>query len=368
MPHPKAARWLDLIAYLLAHRYPVTREQVFQSVAAYREDWETAGEGESALESLRRKFERDKDELRQLGIEIKSVPMPQDEPDDPNVAYRLKPADFYLPYLQPEDAEHHAARPARGLKTVSVSESDAALLDRATSRVAQLENTPLGECARSARHKLGFDLPLSERAIERVLSGPMSGETTEVLQLLQGAVAAGNAVKCRYYSIGRDSEEEREVEPYGLLFNWSTWYCVARCRERRALRVFRVNRMSSAKLVKGRDATFEVPVEFSIRDYVSRAPWELSESEPTVVRARFEFPDSRWVLAQSVGEVVDPLLDDGGAVLEFRVSDSNPFLRWLLTFRSQVSVLEPESVARDLVELRKRVAALYEHEVRRSSK
>jgi len=364
MPHPKAARWLDLIAYLLAHRYPVTREQVFQSVGAYRDDWETAGDDQTALESLRRKFERDKDELRALGIDIKSVPMPQDEPDDPNVAYQLKPADFYLPYLELHDSEPHAAAPVRGLKTVSVSAADVALLDRATARVAQLENTPLGECARSARHKLGFDLPLSERAVERVLSRPMTGDTTKTLALLQGAVATKNAVKCRYYSIGRDSEEDREIEPYGLFFNWSTWYCVAHCRERKTKRVFRVNRMSNAKLVKGNEAAFDLPEDFSIRAYVGRAPWELSEREPTVVRARFDFPESRWVQAQSVGESVEPLLEDGGAVLEFDVRDENPFLRWLLTFRSQVRVLEPKSVANDLEQLRNRVVALYREEGR----
>jgi predicted DNA-binding transcriptional regulator YafY len=280
----------------------------------------------------------------------------------------LKPADFYLPYLELDNGCLREDRAFRGLTTVRISEEDAALLDRATSRVAQLESTPLGECARSARHKLGFDLPLSDREVERVLSGPVSGDTAKVLELLQGAVSIRRAVECRYYSIGRDVEEEREIEPYGLFFNWSTWYCVARCRERQAKRVFRVDRMSNARLSKGKDAGFEVPDAFSVRDYVGRTPWELSETEPITVRARFEFPESRWVQAQSVGEAIEPLLEDGGAVVEFQVRDKNPFLRWLLTFRSKVRVLEPESVANDLEQLKKRVAALYEPEERGTSK
>ena len=54
MPAPKPTRWLDLVAFLLDRRYPVTREQIFAKVGGYD------GEPESA----RRKFERDKDELR----------------------------------------------------------------------------------------------------------------------------------------------------------------------------------------------------------------------------------------------------------------------------------------------------------------
>jgi len=37
MPQSKTARWLDLIAYLLQHHYPVTREQIYEHVTDYRE-------------------------------------------------------------------------------------------------------------------------------------------------------------------------------------------------------------------------------------------------------------------------------------------------------------------------------------------
>ena len=66
MSDSKAARWLDLVAYLLQHRYPVTRDQIFEQVRDYSGDHESA----------RRKFERDKVELRALGIEIETVRLP----------------------------------------------------------------------------------------------------------------------------------------------------------------------------------------------------------------------------------------------------------------------------------------------------
>src|SRR5207247_5315671 len=58
----KTERWLNLIAFLLNHHYPVTREELLSQVADYNDDWNTGDE--RRRESVRRKFERDKSELQ----------------------------------------------------------------------------------------------------------------------------------------------------------------------------------------------------------------------------------------------------------------------------------------------------------------
>lgn len=347
MSSAKTSRWLDLIAFLLSHRFPVTREEIFAKVAGYDEG-----------ETTRRMFERDKDELRALGIEIETVPIPDAAGDEPASGYRLRPGAFYLPYLELHE-DRTADRPYQGLKRIQVSRADLAMLDRATQLVAQRSETRLGRAAASARRKLEFDLPLPQSAVERVLTVPLEESTVLALEVLQRAVAEHTAVTCRYHSIGRNTEEARTIEPYGLFFNWGRWYCVARARDRNALRVFRLDRMQDAKLEKGKEASFDVPEGFSIENYVGRAPWELSGGTVTTVRVQFAFPESRWVLAQRVGKVIEPLLDDGGAVLDFAVQDLNPFLRWLLTFRGHAQILSPEDVVRQLVDLREKVARRY---------
>ena len=356
MAQTKAARWLDLIAYLLQHRFPVTREEIYEHVADYRA---SLGEGEAAGESVRRKFERDKDELRALGIDIETVELPGQGGDEPATGYRLRERAFYLPYLELAEGEPAGVRPYQGLARITVSKHDLSLLDRATRRLAGRAGFPLSAAAASARRKLEFDLPLPVRSIERVLSRPLTGQGTKSLEILQQAVAEHVAVRCRYFAIGRDAEERRVIEPYGLFFNWGHWYTAARARERDAMRVFRVDRMREAELLAGKDARFAVPAEFSVRRYVRRSPWELTENPPAAVRVRFAFPESRWVIAQGVGKTVEALLEDGGAVLEFEVRETNPFLRWLLTFRDHASVLSPGAIAEELDALRRKVAKLY---------
>ncbi|MGH7646320.1 MAG: helix-turn-helix transcriptional regulator [Gemmatimonadales bacterium] len=350
----KTARWLDLIAFLLQHRFPVTREQIFERVAGYREPLEH----DADPASVRQTFERDKRELRAARIEIETVDVPDAAGDEPATAYRLKPGDFYLPYLELRE-ERAPERPYPGVCSIRLSGDELELLERGTRRVAQSPGFPLAAAAESARRKLAFDLPIPLARIERVLLAPTHQATTGTLALLQQAVSRRIRVRCRYYSIGRDALEERELEPYGLFFSWGHWYCVAGGRGFAGGRVFRVDRVQDARLLTGSGASFEPRRDLSIKSLVGRPPWELSDRKPVRVVVRFPFPESRWVLAERFAEAVEPLTADGGASIAFTVRDEPPFLRWLLTFRRRVAVTDPVAVRDALEGLRRQVAALY---------
>jgi predicted DNA-binding transcriptional regulator YafY len=355
----KGARWLDLIAFLLQHRFPVTREQIFEAVADYSEDLKRGGEPES----IRRKFERDKDELRELGINIETMTLPDQAGDEPATGYRLRPGGFYLPYLELA-SRHPGPRSTlppgyQGLRTLRISEGDLAILDRATKRLSARSDFPLASAAASVRRKLAFDLPLTIEHVERVLTGPAAPRAAQTLEALQTAVLERRRIRATYYSIGRDAEEDRELEPYGLFFNWGNWYCVAGGARYHGWRVFRVDRIHNIELLTN---TFEPPLKFTVRGFLGRRPWQLAETQPEDVRVRFAFPESRWVMAQGAGQVIQPLTEDGGAVLAFEVHDRNPFLRWLLTFRQHAVVEDPPDVAREFARLRRAVARLYRND------
>jgi len=364
-PIDKTARWLDLIAFLLHHRFPVAREHIFRSIAGYRPagaaDSDPAAWSETERETARRKFERDKDELRAMGIAIETAEVRQHAGDELQQGYQLRAKDLYLPYLELEGSPPRAAadRPYPSVAGLSFCDADLDALDRATRRLAEREDYPLASAARSLRRKLSFDLPIPLGRIERALAGPLDGAAAGALAVLQEGVAGRRAVRCTYYSIGRDVESDRVLEPRGLFFNWGHWYCVANERGDDRRKIFRVDRFRGAELVPGKAGEFEPAPKFRIRDYLGRSAWELADAPATTVTVRLEFPESRWVMAQGVGEVVDPVTADGGAVLRFRVTDHGPFLRWLLTFRTHAAVIEPQAIRDELDVLRKRVAGLY---------
>ena len=88
----KTQRLLDLIAYLVGRRVPVSVEQILENVPAYAlpEDAD-----DTARASTRRMFERDKDELRELGIPLETGS--NDPMFDDEIGYRIDRRAYALP-------------------------------------------------------------------------------------------------------------------------------------------------------------------------------------------------------------------------------------------------------------------------------
>src|SRR6266545_7496412 len=105
----KTERWLNLLAFLLARHYPASREEILSQVSDYKEDW--VGGDARSRESIPRKFERDKAELKVLGVTLEPLKekILANHSDQEVEAYQLKPRDFYLPYLRaPSRGTTHA--------------------------------------------------------------------------------------------------------------------------------------------------------------------------------------------------------------------------------------------------------------------
>src|SRR5881394_2747164 len=367
----KTERWLNLLAFLLDRHYPASREEILSQVSDYSEDW--VGGDAKARESVRRKFERDKAELKALGVTLEPLKekIVANHADQEVEAYQLKPRDFYLPYLSvPPLRGRRGGQGVRPyfLNEVAFASDDLPILRRAAERIAGLTDTPLGDAARSAIRKLSFDLPeLNVGPEERALTAP--AEIEAQFATLRQAVEARRAVRCRYYTIRRDSETERVIDPYGLMLSWGHWYCVARPhpltpsphaeRGHDRPKVFRLDRMKDVSIVEGEKAEFSVPKGFQIATYLNRAPWELSDDKPITVRVRINFPQSRWVIGERLGKVVTAVTDDAGSEFEFEVRAVDAFVRWLLPLGKQAQVLSPPSIKKQLDAARTALRAVY---------
>ena len=144
----KTERWLNLLAFLLDRRYPVPRDEILSQVDDYKGDW-LKGDDRSR-ESVRRKFERDKKELKALGIVIEPLKdrVMADHAGQEVEAYLLKAREFYLPYVEVRTAKGSRVPPhPYFLNTVTLDAGDIPILRRAAERVAALHDTPLGAAA-----------------------------------------------------------------------------------------------------------------------------------------------------------------------------------------------------------------------------
>lgn len=402
-------RWLDLLVVLVGQRYAVPINRIMEEVPAYRSRWMEGDETDR--QSVRRMFERDKKGLRALGIPIESERLhpggtrsggavSHAEPE----GYRVRPHDFYLPYLRliPVDGgSDEAAAPAaastlHATGTVTLPESDVAAAVAALRTVLTLPSFPFEREARSALRKLTFDLDPALDLVGgaesriRLLDRPGGADPAGVLDVLMGSLHDRTVVSARYRSIRGNEVKERSLEPWGLIFQWGSWYLVARDLtpqelvttppsdfEATVMRVFRIDRMSGARRLhpRVRAPDFEIPDDFDLREWVGRKPWELGVDEVEVeVLVHFRPPASLHAIRNGWGEAVEPEIppaepaggqchaDRAAVSSEFRrflVRRQEPFLRWMLSFRGEAHVVGPPELVTALDALARHVAAAH---------
>jgi predicted DNA-binding transcriptional regulator YafY len=372
----KLQRWLDLIAHLASRRFPVPLDELWASVPAYALPHDPTTREH---ERVRRMFERDKEELREMGIPIETVTYHINYGLEERHGYRLAKRDFHLPYLrlvqeaaksagEPEAADTHPGPRRRvppatpGEFAVTEDEVGAAL--EGLREVAALPSFPLAPDARAAFRKLAFDLDpeaLEEPSVVYV-EDPEASATADALKLLSEALRQGKRVRFRYRSMGRDEEVERAVRPYGLLFQHGRWYLIAWAEDRDAVRMFRVGRMRSVEVNRARPGTpdYTVPDDFRLEDYAGRKAWELGQDPggPAEAHVRFRFPRSLWAERNGHGQLLAEG-EDGAQLRSFRIRRRDPFLRWVLSLEGDARVEAPPDLAEAFRGMAAAVEALY---------
>jgi predicted DNA-binding transcriptional regulator YafY len=348
---PKVQRLADLLAALLRHqRAGVTFQQLRREVPGYY-----AAEGTDA--SIARMFERDKDELRAVGVPIEARP----EEDGSGSRYRVTAARFYLPYLSVGGVRPAATVEPEGyrsLRRVAFTPDQVIAMVQGVVRLEQLGNAPLAHEARMGLRRLAHDLPIDAEAVApEVVQGEAQIDGA-LFDELGAAVLARKSVRFRYHAMRTDTVTARVVDPYGLSFTNGRWYLLGRDHDADALRQFRIRRIREV-VVNARapgSPDFELPAGFSLWEHTrSRESWDLGDAEAETVTVRFRRRSGQADAAAQLGEAdpADP------ALRHYRVRRREPFLRWILGLAGDATVDAPPAVRAAFVTLVEATRACY---------
>ena len=155
------------------------------------------------------------------------------------------------------------------------------------------------------------------------------------IEVIQSAIENRHHLEFRYYA--PSGESSRSIEPYYLVFQWSSWYVWGWCRARKDFRLFKLNRM---------DSVIETDCEFVCRN----APMpDLSNERifPGGIRVKALFtPDMKWRLVEEFGPHCFTEAGDGRLLFTADYTDMDNLVSWLLSFGAKAEVLEPAE-ARD---------------------
>lgn len=301
MSAAKLERLLNLTALLLDTERPITAEDIQEQLEVYPRD----------QASFRRAFERDKDELRSMGIPLRVEKVPGRVPEIDG--YRI-PRDEYA------------------LRDPGLTTEELAALHLAASAV-QVEGLPVTE----GLLKLGGLVTDPAGVDLGVHVAPLPADPN--LAALFGAVASRTPVMVTYHG------EERRIDPYRLEFQRGRWYLTGYDHLRDEERNYRLDRIEGQVAV-----TDGPPFEPPTTTVPGRAlgAWELGGEEPVRAVVRIDGPQARWVV-HHVGPDHVQADEDDAVIVELPVTNRAAFRSFVLSFLDHAEILEPPELRADLV-------------------
>ena len=169
------------------------------------------------------------------------------------------------------------------------------------------------------------------------LSSWYKGSLAPKIEVIQNAIENRHIIQFMYYA--PSGESNRRVEPYYLVFQWSSWYVWGWCLERKDYRLFKLNRM---------DYVVETDRGFLRRD-VPMPDLSNEKIFPGGIKVKALFtPNMKWRLVEEFGPNCFTETDDGRLLFSADYTDMENLVTWLMTFGAKVEVLEPEEV-RDII-------------------
>jgi predicted DNA-binding transcriptional regulator YafY len=246
----RTERLLNLVVCLMSTRFPVSRERIVEMIPGYAQA--------PSISALERMFERDKDELRTLGIPIETVLDSSGDVEGyriPSDRYQMEPVKF--------TADERAA--------IAVA-----------ARVWQ--EAILGPVANQAVRKIQAVSPGPDIDFDRMPSAHLNASDAAVLMVMR-AIRSGCSVRMQYQGPQDERPRTRELDPWGIVAHEGAWYLVGFDHGRAEPRVFRTSRIVGSVTVTAQAQSVPRPENEDIRRRVRREPHEKDTAAVIRVQA-----------------------------------------------------------------------------------
>ncbi|MFV2101521.1 helix-turn-helix transcriptional regulator [Micromonospora sp. LOL_024] len=323
MSRSRTERLVNLVICLLSTRRFLTAAQIAATVPGYEHEPDEAREHEA----FQRKFERDKAELRELGVPLETGTA---SAFDAEPGYRIARREYALPDIPLKPDEAAAVGIAARLW------QHAGLAAAASSGLAKL---------RAA----GVDVdPQATLGLEPMVT------VDPAFAPLAAAARDRREVRFDYRVPDRDAPDRRRLQPWGVVCWRGRWYVVGHDLERDATRCFRLSRVVGTVRAAGEPAAYQPPAGVDLISHVARwsGPIERPGRATVLVSPGRAVGLRRWAVEVVAGAAADRL------VLPYAEAES--LAGHLVGYGPDVCVLDPPEVREAVIQRLKEIAARHD--------
>ena len=309
----KSERLVNLTIALLATKRWLTKSQIFSSIDGY--------EGEP--DAMERMFERDKDDLRNLGITIEVGsfdPLFEDE-----VGYRIRPENYQT------DISEITSRELSLISLATQAWQGAVLDTAALSALVKLKS-------------LGVDSDLD--SIPAI--APSAHISDSNFLAIINAISQRQVISFTYLNAELEPQS-RVMQPFGSGTKSGFWYVAGMDLDRKEIRLFRLDRIDSDIKTQGRAGAFEIPETF-VMGSVLAAP-EKSRTAKIKVRR-----DKAHLLRARAVTCID---EDDWSIIEIEYFADSELLSDVLWHGADAVVIEPPSIRKVAISALQEIAQLH---------
>ncbi len=321
----KTERLLNLVICLLYTRRPLSKEQIRRAVAAY--------DATTSDEAFDRMFERDKEEIRRIGIPLVTEQLDALFDDEPG--YRIDRRDYALPEITFEPDE---------LAVIALASRTWAQASLAGPAALALRKLAAAGVERDDESLIGIEPRV--RTIEPAFEG------------VKRAVVEGYPMSFTYRTASGGAPAVRHVQPWGMAAWHGRWYVTGHDIDRNDARVFRLSRIEGTISKAGKPGSYAVPP-----DHEPRALIRVQAPDLPTVQATLRIRQGKGHVLRRRGKPVDtPGLGtpEGWDVIQLPVREHGAFAEELAGYGADVVVIAPTELRTALIDRLTRVLEVHD--------
>lgn len=170
------------------------------------------------------------------------------------------------------------------------------------------------------------------------------------IEMLQEAIELHAVAEFCYFS--PRGETNRRIEPYQLVFKWTSWYVWGYCLDKEDFRLFKLNRLTELVITEEKFTPRRAPLPNLSAERVF--PVAIN------IEAVFE-PEMKWRLVEEYGPESFIRQEDGRLLFSFGFADRESLFGWLLSFGDKVELQKPVEIREELRRLTKNMSEKYKN-------